>query len=296
MYYGDSMAALSSVLRSCIISSEGKELFVADYNAIEARMAFWLADHTKGIEAFALGHDLYKEMAAKIYRKKIEDVTEAERQLGKTAILGCQYGMGPTKFHLTCNNAGIVIDEKLADLAVKIYRDVHSPIVQVWNDTERAAIAAVKSIGLKSYSAGKVKWFMEGEFLYAELPSKRRIAYYKPVIKFVATPWGEKRAALHHMAVDPLTKSWWEVKANRGLLFENCTQAISRDIMMYASLEIEKAGYKILLSVHDELISEKEIGRGSLQEYIDLLCKLPAWAKGLPLKASGWVGTRYKKG
>ena len=85
-----------------LIAPEGKELLVADYAAIEARVLFWLAGEKEGTRMFREGVDIYAEMAKTIYRKEIVDTGSVERQLGKQAILGAGYGMGAKKFKATC--------------------------------------------------------------------------------------------------------------------------------------------------------------------------------------------------
>jgi len=60
-------------------------------------------------------------------------------------------------------------------------------------------------------------------------------------------------------------------------------------------VRLEKAGYRALLSVHDEAICEREKGTGDLKEFIEILTKSPGWALGLPIEAEGWVGERYRK-
>ena len=65
--------------------------------------------------------------------------------------------------------------------------------------------------------------------------------------------------------------------------------------MAAAMLRIEHAGYDVVLSVHDELVAERDKGKGSLEEYISLMVKLPSWADGCPISAEGWIGERYKK-
>ena len=90
MLYGANLMPLfSSVLRGMFIASEGCELFVEDWNAIETRVAWWLAGHDEGLALFRESKDPYKEMAAKIFGKPTSEITEDERQVGKAAVLGC---------------------------------------------------------------------------------------------------------------------------------------------------------------------------------------------------------------
>ena len=65
--------------------------------------------------------------------------------------------------------------------------------------------------------------------------------------------------------------------------------------MMNAALRLEKAGYKMLLSVHDEALTEKPIGEGSIKEFTKIMCQTPPWALGMPIQARGWDSDRYRK-
>ena len=46
------------------------------------------------------------------------------------------------------------------------------------------------------------------------------------------------------------------------------------------------------MHVHDEVVLEVPIGRGSLEEVCEVMSQPPHWAKGLPLRAEGYESTR----
>lgn len=297
MIYGEPMQAFSSCLRGMIVAPPGKVLDVADYAAIEARVLFWVAKHEEGLKAFREGRDLYKEMAQRIYNvNHVENVTKDQRWLGKTAILGCGYGMGVDRFEETCLNLGQEIGPDLSAAAVYAYRDAHSPVVKLWKNYELAAMAAIENPG-KKYTLNYVSWWVRGGFLWCELPSGRRLAYHQPSVRMVVNKYKQRVKAIYHYGIDSYTKQWCEQKTWGGTLVENVVQAIARDLMAAAMLRIEAAGpWEIVLSVHDELLAERDIfGGGSNQEFCRLMAELPPWATGCPVQVEGWEGPRYKK-
>jgi DNA polymerase len=80
------------------------------------------------------------------------------------------------------------------------------------------------------------------------------------------------------------------------MLTENVVQAIARDCMVESMIRAELAGYRIVLTVHDEVVSEIPKGFGSQEEFDALMAVCPRWAPGLPIAVEGWRGYRYKKG
>jgi DNA polymerase len=60
-------------------------------------------------------------------------------------------------------------------------------------------------------------------------------------------------------------------------------------------LRARAAGYPQILHIHDEQVVEAPIGVFDLDDFLRLMeCQL-WWSEGLPLKAAGFVGPRYKK-
>lgn len=293
MIYGNPMEVFSSCLRSVIIAPKGKKLLCSDYSAIEAKVLFWLAKHDDGLKIYEEGRDPYRELAAIIFNVDLKDVTKEQREVGKRAVLGCGYGMGADKFAATCKQYGMEVSDELALRAVKAYRSTHYPVPILWSNIERAAIAAVQNKGTK-YKVNRTAWFVQGKFLYCELPSGRRLAYYGPYIKFEPTPWDEKRPKLYHWGVDPYTKQWTASGTYGGKLTENVDQAVARDLMAEGMLRVDATGrYDIDLSVHDELLAESV--DGTEKEFGELMDEIPAWAAGCPVKSKVWSGDRYKK-
>ena len=76
----------------------------------------------------------------------------------------------------------------------------------------------------------------------------------------------------------------------------NCTQAASRDVMAYNMQPAEDHGYEILLTVHDELITETpDSPEFSAEHLSEIMATVPTWAEGLPLAAAGFESYRYRK-
>lgn len=292
--YGNPMNVLSSILRSVIVASEGKELFCGDFSAIEARVLFWVAGHEEGLQAYRENRDLYRELAMIIYNKNLIDITDPEREVGKRGILGSGFGMGWKKFQETCADFGQEISDAVAQKAIQAYRTIHAPVPQLWWNLEKAAISAVSRGSV--FEINKTSWWVENNFLYCKLPSGRKLAYYGPEIRYTLTPWGEKRATLYHWGVDPLTKKWILSGTYGGRLTENVVQATARDVMRDSMLRLEPKNYLTLLSVHDELLNENDKGAGNLEEYNKLMARLEPWSTGIPIQVKCWTGPRYMKG
>lgn len=144
--------------------------------------------------------------------------------------------------------------------------------------------------------SGHVVWERNSKFLFARLPSGRRLSYPNPELKSVQTSWGATRVALTFESVSQYTRQWSRQSTYGGMIVENLVQAIARDIMAEAMLRCEESKlYAPVLSVHDELISEADEDKGDVKEYEQLLMTLPEWAAGCPIAAEGYRTKRYRK-
>ena len=99
---------------------------------------------------------------------------------------------------------------------------------------------------------------------------------------------------LSFMSVNGPGRKWQPERTYGGKLVENITQAVARDFLVSAMFRVEARGYPIIATVHDEVVSEREIGQGSLREF-DTHGAVPIWGKGCPIAVEGYEAERYRK-
>ena len=202
------------------------------------------------------------------------------------------------------------------DSIKRMWRESHPKTCAFWNDLESAAMNAVKNPG-KSYWAGaevrengdrairirrtKGKDGSPGWWLQVELPSGRILSY--PGIGISVEKQidedddrTEYRERIRYMGENQTTRQWGKQYTYGGKLAENVTQALCRDLLAYALVTVEDAGWPVILHIHDECVCEVP----DTEEYTakmleDMMCILPSWAAGFPLAAEGAELKRYAK-
>jgi len=283
---------LSSLLRSMLIAGKNKKFVVTDYAQIEARISMWLVQELDALEVFKSGRDIYKIMASTIFNVPFNEVTKAQRFLGKQAILGLGYQMGAPKFKATCKIFGVEIPDQLAAKVVKSYRSKYKKIVQNWNATENAALKALQTG--QPQRANKVTFYIEGKYLKCKLPSGQDLHFYDPHL--VRNRFDPQKFSLAYYGVDSKTHKWTEIPTYGGKLVENIVQSISGDLLRTATVNLESAGWRVVLSIHDELVCEvPDNDDYNVDKMIKLMCKQQSWADGLPVTGEGYEGQRFKK-
>lgn len=309
MLYPEPIDAIGAALRGMMIAAPGRTLNVADFAAIEARGVMWMAKEKDALQAFREYDkdpknepDIYCVTASKVFGVTVTKADGEKRQQGKVQILGCGYQMGPDKLKFTAKkDYGIDLSDEQAEFMVNSYRDLYSGVPRLWYGVQEAAEEALSNPGNRyvySYVSFETVDDAAGRWLTCILPNGRRLWYYNAEMRKVPTSWGDMRWQVTYEGRDNKRGgSWQRVSTYGGMLTENIVQALSRDLMVEAMFRVEKAGYEIILTVHDEIIAESDENFGSLEEFEALMRgPVPSWAPGFPVGVGGWRGPRYRKG
>ena len=294
--YGAPMPVISSMIRSLIVAEGGYDLWVYDYKSIEPRVLSWIAGEEKLLTAYHQGQDAYIQLAAKIYNKPEKEVTKKERQFGKMAILGAGYGMGFQKFYQSCLNAGLEVEEAEAMEVIQIYRNYYERIPAFWRESEEAMRTAYhnpdKMIRFgRNNSLIAFRRSKGVQDLQLMLPSGRVLFFPKPHIDGSREGWLPQLAYKSYGMGKSFSKALYG-----GLIVENIVQAIARDLMCYAMLAMDRAGFRITMTVHDEIVCEEpEEYSKNTAEFEKLMCTTPDWAEGIPVEVEGYQSRRYRK-
>ena len=299
---GDLGKALQNILRSAVCASEGHRLLVADFSQIEARVLAWLADQMDALDLFRTERDPYLDFASKLYPETYDELytlyeaddteTDRKRFLCKTAVLGLGFQMGAKAFRAACKKKGVDVSLDEAQTIVTTYRDSHSRVRDFWYAAEDAAITATKAKG-KHY-VGRISFERSGQYLFATLPSKRRIVYPFPEVRKAETPWG-KRDKLSYMGTDQYHPKFSRIDTYGGKLVENLVQGTARDFLIEAMFRCERKGYPIVMHVHDEAVAEVPESIGTLEEFTTVMKQSPNWGADCPVEVSGFEAKRYRK-
>lgn len=279
------------------------------------------------------GPDLYKLAYSKSFGEPVENIGKGhKRQIGKVQELalgyqgsvgafmsmGANYGIRPDsllaavkpvadpakwlqaeeKFEGS-NQFGLSRDQWTAfKYVVNGWRDGHPRTTQCWWDLQDAVVEAVSRPGDMIYLFGnKVRVYCSRNmsYMYIYLPRGRPLAYFRPRLRETKDGFERIRRQVVVEGWDSRKNVWGDVYLYGGLLWENVVQGMCRDLLAYGMLTCERAGYPVVLHVHDEGVFEVPAGTGSVEEVQRLMAILPKWAEGFPLTSAAWRDVRYVK-
>lgn len=215
-----------------------------------------------------------------------------------------------------------ILDKKVwrtCDAIKRMWRESHPETVAFWRDLKDGILAAVRNPGREFWAGAHLRrngerairiWRtvefdssgrkVPGWWLCMELPSGRILSY--PGIGVSVTKETDEdgrvntNVRIKYQGENQLTRQWTTLYTHGGKACENIVQALCRDLLAYAMINVEGGGYPIVLSVHDELVCETpDTPEYTVAELEKLMCALPEWAEGFPLVAEGQELKRYAK-
>jgi len=293
---------LKSMLRPTLMAKPGHTLVALDWSAIEGRVNPWLAHSALGeakLDVFRSGRDPYIVNAAATYNRKYEDIladheagNSAQRQVGKVQELALGFSGGVGAFASMGKNYGLIVSETEAKGMVNGWRKANPWAMQFWCALEEGYLRAMRNSG-QPFTVGRVTYLRHGAHLWYSLPSGRVLCY--PFAKFNDDGEVEYLKAAWKPAAG--ATEWPRARLWRGLGCENIVQATANDLLRHALREMDRAGLRVVLHVHDEIVVEcKETDADTVRaQMAQIMTTPPAWATGLPLNVDGKVMRRFGK-
>ena len=293
LYNNENLSSLlSQLIRTTFIPKKNHRFIIADFSAIEARIIAYLSNEKWRIDVFNTHGKIYEASASKMFKVDIDEITkESElRQKGKIAelALGYQGGVGAL-VSMGAYNMNLCESELIE--IVKAFRSSNPNIVKLWNNAQKAFIEAVKNKSVVHIDKN-ISFIYEGNILFIKLPSGRRLSYIRPKIDYNNI---FNKYIITYEGIDPTTKKSKRLTTYGGKLVENIVQAIARDVLAQAMMNLRNKGFNIVMHVHDEIVLEVENGVSSVEEVCEIMCKENKYLKGLKLKADGFESKYYKK-
>ncbi len=293
---GDVMTYLSNIMRTVVTAPEGHTLCVEDFGSVESRVLGWVSGCRRINELFRTGKDSYKDFATQVYHCDYDHVTKAMRKFCKPPVLGCGFQLGGKGLVTYAEGMGVQLGEPEAQRLVDLWRGLYPEVVEMWYWLKDACIYVTETS--KTVSGYSVTIRRDKDFLFIDLPSGRSIAYHRPTVEMRTPPgWNRKVRTVTYMGRNQYNHRWERISTHGGKLTENIVQAIARDLLRDAMLDMDASGVCIVGHVHDEPIAEAPVcdAPDVLARMKQIMSTTPDWAPGLLLEAEGFITKRYRK-
>ena len=274
-------------LRRALQAPPGHTIVTADAAQIEARIVAWLCGQWDLVEDFYNGTDVYAKFASEVFGYPVSKSTHPkERFMGKTAILGLGYQVGPEKFRNTIETQsklqlGTKVEMSLSDAEaiVEFYRSKYFNISSTWKRLHSNGMDVLWN-GRNKFTIGPCEF----EHQAIRLPTGLRLHYHD---------------LQRHYSVEGFTEWTFTYgvepkKLYGGKILENMVQALAIGITMDCALRIQKR-FKLVMQVHDELVyvvPDERVDEIDALLRIEM-CRPPLWAPDLPLAVDVGRGKTY---
>ena len=318
--FGEPLEVVADCIRGFLQAPEGFTRVDTDFSSIEARLTPWAAGDDETLDIIRRGQDLYLFEAENIYNLPRGSMSKKDerRQIGKVAVLSLGYGGGPGAFARMGKGYGVHLDERTIKSVVTKWRLAHPAIAGmrdeegrlmfsdgapispgIWQRMEAASKHALAYPG-KAVQVGppnrRFVFFKQGAHLWLRLQSGRLLCYPFAQLSRNAESGRVEITFYGKSPVPPF--AWTRVTTWGGTLFQNAVQALARDVLVDALLQIDHMFPNVIdLHVHDEPGCEfpVDMAEKALHAIEHIMSGPPEWAPDLPLGAEGRVGRRYRK-
>lgn len=280
------------------------------------------------------GADIYKLTYANAFNAEIDSVSSDQRQIGKVMELALGYAGGIAAFIKMADGYSLEFDKIVTQVKNNAPRDVieeafefyhwqlskgvwyqatknvavacevlkrlwrrdHPRVVDFWDQLNVAAISAVQCPEC-IFTVGSIDFrrtnFAGIDYLLIDPPSGGLLVYPYPEV--CENRFGGP--AVSYMGIDTKNK-WSRIETYGGKMAENLSQQQQREVLANCMPRVEKAGFRIVLHVYDEIAAIVPKNREDLTHELlsSVMSQGIPWAKGLPIVAKGYTANRYKKG
>jgi DNA polymerase I-like protein with 3'-5' exonuclease and polymerase domains len=273
-----------SPLKKAMRAPDGYSFIDCDSSQIEARTLAWLAGQYDLVDAFDRGEDVYKIMASSIYGVPVDEVTDPQRFVGKTTILGCGYGMGAAKFQAQLKTFNVDMPESECKRIITVYRDTYPMIPKLWRQAGDALDAMANNqtapIGLDGVL---VVYGKDG----IKLPNTLSLKY--PNLRYIM------RDGKSEMVYDQKKgRAVIPTRIYGGKLVENICQALARIVIGEQMLMVARR-LRVVMTVHDAVgVIVPTEKAAEARQFVEACMRIrPKWATALPLNCESKMGASY---
>ena len=206
---------------------------------------------------------------------------------GALIVHNCGFLGGVGAFASMSRIYGLEMSESRAKKMVKGWRIANPWCCPYGQDMERAYMSAMRHKN-HEFSAGRVTYLYDGVHLWYILPSRRVLNYPFARIEDGAVTYLK---AAFKPAAD--AEEWPRARLWSGIALENCAQATANDLLRHSLRQLDN----VVITVHDEIVVECKIEDAEQisKQMVDVMCKPPVWASGLPLDVEITTMVRYGK-
>lgn len=290
-------------IRSLLIARPGKKFVLCDLAQIEPRVLAWLAGHQKLLEAIRNGYGVYEAAAIATGKyngpkggfKKMKALYQAQKAQTLALGFGCGWeryieaAMTLAQYDVCANDkidekTGKVIYGSAARLEVGTFREDNPEIPALWKKLDDAFRACLGGDFVMELPSGRC-------MTYRNIQRKKRMKARKII--------NEETGDVIETKIEERWVYTAEIDGFRyelygGLLTENITQAVAREVFAYHLILLRNAGIRIIFSAHDEAICEvdEDFDPMIIQ---NIMSTTPPWLEGCPIAAEAKCSKCYLK-